>query len=274
MIDANNPSILRAMHRQPAQQQPCGRCPACRQSRPRQCVRFAQSCLPDPELTPNPECACSACNPGAWWMIVCALCGNKRCPHAEDHRFACTNSNDSGQVGKIGPSVAPTMAKFANRSPASAFSASGEPSSGGTVILDVFLPCIPPAGTAQQKGVSVRNGKPFFFTKAKMKHSESQWTAIFKPLFFEFQAEGPLALTLEFVYPWLKGEKKAVKEKYFRIPKATAGDADNLSKIPVDLLTKKGAWGNDAQLAILNLSKWHGREPGVRIKIETVNPVL
>ena len=32
-------------------------------------------------------------------MILCQKCGNKRCPHATDHRHACTNSNEPGQVG-------------------------------------------------------------------------------------------------------------------------------------------------------------------------------
>lgn len=32
-------------------------------------------------------------------MIVCAKCGNKRCPHANDHDNDCTGSNDTGQVG-------------------------------------------------------------------------------------------------------------------------------------------------------------------------------
>ena len=32
-------------------------------------------------------------------MIVCPVCGNKRCPHASDHREACTASNEPGQVG-------------------------------------------------------------------------------------------------------------------------------------------------------------------------------
>ncbi len=30
-------------------------------------------------------------------MVVCALCGNKRCPKAENHRFLCTDSNDVDQ---------------------------------------------------------------------------------------------------------------------------------------------------------------------------------
>lgn len=34
-------------------------------------------------------------------MVVCAKCGNKRCPHATDHRHECTNSNEPGQPGSV-----------------------------------------------------------------------------------------------------------------------------------------------------------------------------
>lgn len=44
-------------------------------------------------------------------MIVCAICGNKRCPHATDHRNACTNSNEPGQPGSsYGPAIGASMA--------------------------------------------------------------------------------------------------------------------------------------------------------------------
>ena len=32
-------------------------------------------------------------------MVLCSICGNKRCPHANDHRNTCTNSNEPGQPG-------------------------------------------------------------------------------------------------------------------------------------------------------------------------------
>lgn len=32
-------------------------------------------------------------------MFLCAKCGNKRCPHATDHRHMCTGSNAAGQRG-------------------------------------------------------------------------------------------------------------------------------------------------------------------------------
>ena len=34
-------------------------------------------------------------------MIVCPICGNKRCPHASDHALPCTESNEPGQKGSI-----------------------------------------------------------------------------------------------------------------------------------------------------------------------------
>lgn len=35
------------------------------------------------------------------WMILCPTCGNKRCPHASDHDFVCTSSNEPGQEGSV-----------------------------------------------------------------------------------------------------------------------------------------------------------------------------
>lgn len=34
-------------------------------------------------------------------MFLCETCGNKRCPHAADHRHACTGSNAAGQRGSL-----------------------------------------------------------------------------------------------------------------------------------------------------------------------------
>lgn len=38
-------------------------------------------------------------NPTLSRMFCCPACGNKRCPRATDHRFACTGSNEEGQPG-------------------------------------------------------------------------------------------------------------------------------------------------------------------------------
>ena len=48
------------------------------------------------------ECQCAKCKPltlpfGRNRMAVCSICGNKRCPHAEDHDFLCMGSNVPNQ---------------------------------------------------------------------------------------------------------------------------------------------------------------------------------
>lgn len=50
------------------------------------------------------KCGCRECTPNEQLvfntrMIVCGICGNKRCPHATDHNLDCTNSNEPGQKG-------------------------------------------------------------------------------------------------------------------------------------------------------------------------------
>ena len=60
---------------------------------------------------PKEDCGCVRCldhreSELSWWdrtttttMILCPLCGNKRCPHATDHSYECTGSNEPGQKG-------------------------------------------------------------------------------------------------------------------------------------------------------------------------------
>lgn len=64
--------------------------------------------------TEDPRCGCTKCLDARYpaapiiglfipysrtLMVLCQICGNKRCPHAADHRNACTNSNEPGQPG-------------------------------------------------------------------------------------------------------------------------------------------------------------------------------
>ena len=55
------------------------------------------------------DCWCLTCRPITFSdpesnrMALCPDCGNKRCPKANDHRNACTGSNDVGQPGSAYP---------------------------------------------------------------------------------------------------------------------------------------------------------------------------
>jgi hypothetical protein len=52
------------------------------------------------------KCWCHTCRPVTMTdmrFVVCPECGNKRCPHANDHRHACSGSNKPGQEGSAYP---------------------------------------------------------------------------------------------------------------------------------------------------------------------------
>lgn len=54
----------------------------------------------------NPDCWCRTCRPvvlNDMRFVMCPDCGNKRCPRANDHRNACTGSNEPGQGGSAYP---------------------------------------------------------------------------------------------------------------------------------------------------------------------------
>ena len=49
-------------------------------------------------------CSCQRCEHerGEWGRTFCSCsCGNKRCPHSQDHRYECTGSNEPDQVGVL-----------------------------------------------------------------------------------------------------------------------------------------------------------------------------
>ena len=56
----------------------------------------------------TPDCWCRTCRPvtmSDMRFVVCPECGNKRCPHANDHNNACTGSNEPGQDGSAYPAA-------------------------------------------------------------------------------------------------------------------------------------------------------------------------
>jgi len=62
----------------------------------------------DPAGQASSRCWCQTCRPITLTdmrMVLCPDCGNKRCPHANDHRNACTGSNEPGQPGSAYPAA-------------------------------------------------------------------------------------------------------------------------------------------------------------------------
>ena len=79
-----------------------------------ECIQLCQECIDDGCVEAQEpmgkikqhfgveECWCESCKPNTMTdmrMILCQICGNKRCPHATNHIYECTNSNEPGQIG-------------------------------------------------------------------------------------------------------------------------------------------------------------------------------
>ncbi|MEP8859114.1 hypothetical protein ABKV83_11665 [Enterobacter asburiae] len=68
--------------------------------------KIAESRCSNPQVIP--DCSCRTCRPVTFTdsrFVVCPECGNKRCPHANDHRNACTGSNEPDQEGSAYPAA-------------------------------------------------------------------------------------------------------------------------------------------------------------------------
>lgn len=68
----------------------------------------AEKILAERDALNATDCWCRTCRPITLTdmrFVVCPDCGNKRCPHANDHLNACTGSNEPGQEGSAYPAA-------------------------------------------------------------------------------------------------------------------------------------------------------------------------
>ena len=82
----------------------------------------ARAALATDAIAPETKtgCSCETCRPLTMTdmrMVLCETCGNKRCPHATNHRNDCTGSNEVGQKGSSWEhvktdAIAPTEGEF------------------------------------------------------------------------------------------------------------------------------------------------------------------
>ena len=132
-------------------------------------------------------------------------------------------------------------------------------------MIQIFVRCIPPAVTAQQKRVHYVNGKPVFFHGAKMREQTNAWTSLLQPYQPDKPLDGPLELSIRLVYPHLKSTKPRDVPKL--LPKTSRPDVGNATKHLEDLLTRLRFIEDDARVARLLVEKFWGPESKVGIYI-------
>ena len=117
-----------------------------------------------------------------------------------------------------------------------------------------------PKRTAQQKGVTIVNGKPHFYTKNNLKDVFDFYYFVFRPFKPDAPFLGQVHLKIEFHYPTKKPHKEGEG-------KITRPDVDNLAKLPIDVFTKLGFWVDDSQITKLLLTKQYSEQAGIKVYI-------
>jgi hypothetical protein len=95
----------------PCQNRPLPGSRRCYDHQPERCPQPQQPVHVHDLKTTRLGCWCLRCKPQPGvtrTMVVCLVCYNKRCPKAEWHGFACTGSNEPGQVGTPEPASLPS----------------------------------------------------------------------------------------------------------------------------------------------------------------------
>lgn len=128
-------------------------------------------------------------------------------------------------------------------------------------MIEFFMPMIPPETTAQQKKVSVVNGKPKFYDPPDVAKARKKLTAHLAKHVPSEKIIGPTQLVVKWCFPIVNGHKNG---EY----KWTKPDLDNSNKILQDCMTKLGFWKDDSYVASLIAEKFWADVPGIYICVK------
>ena len=126
--------------------------------------------------------------------------------------------------------------------------------------LSFFLPMIPPTVTHQEKKVTVRNGKPFFYEPPELKDARQKFSAHLAPFAPKQPYKKALRLIVKWCFPITQGHSDG---EY----KTTKPDTDNLQKLLKDVMTSVGFWKDDAQVCSEIVEKFFAEKTGIYIML-------
>ena len=130
--------------------------------------------------------------------------------------------------------------------------------------MNFFIEMVPPTATAQEKKVSIRDGKPVFYNPVPVKEARNSLIAHLLSHRPPAPYTGPVSLSTVWLFP--KG--KAHKHGDWRVTKP---DTDNLQKLLKDCMTRCGYWFDDAQVVRESVEKkWSSDPTGIYIEIHSL----
>lgn len=126
---------------------------------------------------------------------------------------------------------------------------------------EFFISMIPPTPTAQEKGVTVRNGKPHFYEKPEIAAIRESFRAHLSKFVPEQPYSGAVQLVTKWCFP-ISGKHKNGEYKTSR------PDTDGSVKLFKDAMTDVGYWKDDAQVASEVTEKFWATTPGIYVCVE------
>lgn len=128
------------------------------------------------------------------------------------------------------------------------------------MIMEFFMPMIPPTVTHQEHKVKSVNGKPVFYDGPELKAARQKLVAYLAKHKPQHKYETGVRLFVKWCFP--RGRHK---DGEYRITKP---DTDNLQKLLKDCMTTCGFWKDDALVASEIVEKFWAEIPGIYIRIE------
>lgn len=128
------------------------------------------------------------------------------------------------------------------------------------MVIEFFMPMLPPTITHQQHKVKTVNGKPVFYDPPELKDARQKLTANLIPNIPEQPFTTAVRLTTKWLFP--KGQHKNGEWK------TTKPDTDNMIKLLKDCMTLCRFWKDDALVVSEITEKFWADIPGIYVRIE------
>jgi Holliday junction resolvase RusA-like endonuclease len=140
-------------------------------------------------------------------------------------------------------------------------------------MLSFFIACVPPTTSHHHKRIVKRGKFASLADKPELVAAKAMLESLLMPFQPSAPVAGPVALTLEFTWPWLKGHSKKVRSQG-RIPHTSRPDCSNLTKTLEDRLVALLFLEDDNAVVDLHVRKWWGERPGIAVSICPFNAAV
>lgn len=135
-------------------------------------------------------------------------------------------------------------------------------------MISFFVPMVPEPKQSDRTRIVEGNGKRFIhhYQPAKVRRFADQIAVFCAQHRPDKPFEGPVGLSLVFVFPWLKRHGKKIRAQG-HVWCDVKPDMDNLEKQVCDALQKTAFFVNDSRIAFKSSFKAWGDKPGICVTV-------